>query len=216
MSETQRERVSEFLRVRDGTIPASAEEAIRALLDLVRVQYEANEEMTRLLKAAEAERDALKLKRREQFNRWGVQIRYEDQEQSLLAVMQLVAERDALRVEVERERKERISAESGCEAGTAARYVVEAERDTLTEKLSLVTEDYIKERNAAERAEAALRKLTVDAALQGRVFKGNEELSGAEEFYRAYNAGIKAQFEYARDIARDALRDTTPAEEGKP
>ena len=32
MSETQRERVSEFLRVRDGTIPASAEEAIRALL----------------------------------------------------------------------------------------------------------------------------------------------------------------------------------------
>jgi hypothetical protein len=77
-------------------------EAIRALLDLVRVQYEANEEMTRLLKAAEAERDALKLKRREQFNRWGVQIRYEDQEQSLLAVMQLVAERDALRAEVAR------------------------------------------------------------------------------------------------------------------
>jgi len=187
MSETQRERVSEFLRVRDGTIPASAEEAIRALLDLVRVQYEANEEMTRLLKAAEAERDALKLKRREQFNRWGVQIRYEDQEQSLLAVMQLVAERDALRVEVERERKERISAESGCEAGTAARYVVEAERDTLTEKLSLVTEDYISHRNALERAEAALR-----------------EIEKATEGIPEQNCAI------ANRIARAALRDTAP------
>lgn len=34
----------------------------------------------------------------------------------------------------------------------------EAERDALTEKLSLVTEDYIKHRNALERAEAALRE----------------------------------------------------------
>ena len=32
-----------------------------------------------------------------------------------------------------------------------------AERDALTEKLSLVTEDYIKHRNALEKAEAALR-----------------------------------------------------------
>jgi chromosome segregation ATPase len=34
----------------------------------------------------------------------------------------------------------------------------EAERDALTEKLSLVTEDYIKERNAATTAEAELRR----------------------------------------------------------
>jgi hypothetical protein len=34
-----------------------------------------------------------------------------------------------------------------------------AERDTLTEKLSLVTEDYITHRNALERAEAALRAI---------------------------------------------------------
>jgi hypothetical protein len=37
-------------------------EAIRAVLDLVRVQYEANEEMTRRLTEAEAERDALRAK----------------------------------------------------------------------------------------------------------------------------------------------------------
>jgi len=59
-------------------------------------------------------------------------------------------------------------------------------------------------------AEAALRKLTVDEPLQGRAFKGNEELPGTGEFYRAYNAGIKTQFEYARSIAHAVLRDTKP------
>jgi len=49
MSETPQEKLERYLR--DGgiiTLP-HIREAIRAVLDLVRVQYEANEEMTRLL-----------------------------------------------------------------------------------------------------------------------------------------------------------------------
>jgi len=97
----------------------------------------------------------------------------------------LEAERDALRAEVGERRAENARLTSFPRSGHEAQAKL-------------------------EKAEAALRKLTVDAALQGRVFKGNEGLPGAEEFYRAYNAGIKAQFEYARNIARAALRDTAP------
>ena len=55
------------------------------------------------------------------------------------------AERDALRAEVERERRERISAESGCETQAAARYAArlariaaEAERDALRTRVEAV------------------------------------------------------------------------------
>jgi len=59
MSETPQEILTTYLHrgYIKGTLgPGEVREAIRAVLDLVRVQYEANEEMTRLL--AEAERDA--------------------------------------------------------------------------------------------------------------------------------------------------------------
>jgi len=57
---------------------------------------------------------------------------------------------EGLRAEVERLRAD----------GTIASLAVAiAERDALTEKLSLVTEDYIRERNAAEQAESALREM---------------------------------------------------------
>ena len=82
MSETPQERIEKWLAeghwVKEADEPERGiREAIRAVLDLVRVQYEANEEMTRLLaesrlewpevaaanlvraEAAEAERDAL-------------------------------------------------------------------------------------------------------------------------------------------------------------
>ena len=114
------------------------------LLDLVRVQYEANEEMTRLLKAAEAERDALRAWQQETTAQMlyiaGIVERGEgkpipDDERVPQAILRYVkaleAERDALRAEVARERRERISAESGCETQAAARYVAEAERNAL-------------------------------------------------------------------------------------
>jgi len=60
MSETPQEKLERYLQ--DGgiiTLP-HIREAIRAVLDLVRVQYAANEEMTRLLSAAEAEIERLR------------------------------------------------------------------------------------------------------------------------------------------------------------
>jgi hypothetical protein len=60
MSETPQEKLERYLQ--DGgiiTLP-HIREAIRAVLDLVRVQYEANEEMTRLLSAAETEVERLR------------------------------------------------------------------------------------------------------------------------------------------------------------
>jgi hypothetical protein len=63
------------------------------------------------------------------------------------------------------------------------------------------------------RLRTALEKLTVDEPLQGRVFKGNADLPGAGEFYRAYNVGIKAQFEYSSGIARAALAPANPADD---
>jgi len=56
MSETPQAVLERYIR--DGgiiTLP-HIREAIRAVLDVVRVQYEANEEMTRVLSSAEAER----------------------------------------------------------------------------------------------------------------------------------------------------------------
>ena len=63
MSETPQERIAKWLGYLDADEAAGMEivietevrEAIRAVLDLVRVQYEANEEMTRLLTDAQAE-----------------------------------------------------------------------------------------------------------------------------------------------------------------
>ena len=65
---------------------------------------------------------------------------------------------------------------------------LKAERDALTEKLSLVTEDYIRERNAAEQAESALR-----------------EMIEAEDNEAPIPRGWFAR-------ARAALRDTAPVE----
>ena len=56
MSETPQSVLERYIR--DGgiiTLP-HIREAVRAMLDLVRVQYAANEEMTRVLSSAEAER----------------------------------------------------------------------------------------------------------------------------------------------------------------
>lgn len=135
------------------------------------------------------------------------------------------AREEALRQRVEEEhaRAGRMTAhahDSDCEAQKLAERVEELEReqDAMVEeaadalnasiKAALMDEmhDHALTRAEVERLRAALQKLTVDSALQGRVFKGNEELPGAEEFYRAYNAGIKAQFEYACEIARAALQ----------
>ena len=58
MSETPQERIEKWLAegrwVKEADEPERGiREAIQAVLDLVRVQYEANEEMTRLLRQAE-------------------------------------------------------------------------------------------------------------------------------------------------------------------
>jgi len=87
---------------------------------------------------------------------------------------------------------------------------MEAERDALREKLSLVTEDYIKERNAAERAETALRTLL-----------DKLERVEASEAYRSVwivaqiHAGPYHGETWAveRNAARAALRDTAPRRE---
>ena len=65
MSETPQERIQRWLAVEPSPdavmwTPGVVREAIRAVLDLVRVQYEANEEMTRLLSAAETEVERLR------------------------------------------------------------------------------------------------------------------------------------------------------------
>jgi len=133
MSETPQSVLERYIR--DGgiiTLP-HIREAIQAVLDLVRVQYEANEEMTRLLKQAEAERDA------------------------------------------------------------------------LTEKLSLVTEDYIKERNAATTAEAELRRAEKFwASAQARADVANVALLDAVK--------VRGQLR----AAQAALRDMTFDQWGAP
>jgi len=77
---------------------------------------------------------------------------------------QAEAERDALRLACNVSAADLIEAGRLCwitddEYPLCAVERVVAERDTLTEKLSLVTEDYITHRNALERAEAALRAI---------------------------------------------------------
>jgi hypothetical protein len=81
------------------------------------------------LDKAEAERDALRVKLREANEN----------------VPLLQSQNLALRAEVERERRERISAESGCETQAAARYAArlariaaEAERDALRTRVEAV------------------------------------------------------------------------------
>jgi hypothetical protein len=51
----------------------------------------------------------------------------------------------------------------------------------------------------------ALERLTVDLPAEGRAYKGNETLPDAGTFYKAYNAGITAQFAHSSGIARAAL-----------
>ena len=60
MSETPQAILATWLEAGSPTHLPRIRDAIRAVLDLVRVQYETNEEMTRLLKQAEAERDTLR------------------------------------------------------------------------------------------------------------------------------------------------------------
>jgi len=61
MSETPQSVLEQWLERREaGPWADRLREAIRAVLDLVRVQYEANEEMTRLLSAAETEVERLR------------------------------------------------------------------------------------------------------------------------------------------------------------
>jgi hypothetical protein len=55
------------------------------------------------------------------------------------------------------------------------------------------------------RLRAALERLTVDLPAEGRAYKGNEALPDAGTFYKAYNAGITAQFAHSSGIARAAL-----------
>ena len=93
MSETPQETLTTYLHrgYIKGTLgPGEVREAIRAVLDLVRVQYEANEEMTRLLTDAQADVSQME----------GVARGY------MLAAEKAEAERDALRAEVERLREE--------------------------------------------------------------------------------------------------------------
>ena len=191
MSETPQSTVTRWLD--DGsavlTTPPEVREAIRAVLE----------------SEAYWEKEALRYHQNSDFH----------QEQRMKAE----AERDTLRAEVSKMRTATAQA-----AIRSARRVF-APTDEIGDARAEAADhaavargrlDTIAEVEArAEKAEAALRKLTVDAALQGRTFKGNEELPGAEEFYRAYNAGIKTQFKYARDIALAALLDTALAEQAR-
>jgi hypothetical protein len=56
---------------------------------------------------ARAEVERLKLKRREQFNRWGVEIRYDDQEQMALRLERAEAEVERLRHELDDAKRSR-------------------------------------------------------------------------------------------------------------
>jgi len=146
------------------------------------------------IRAVLAEDTSLKLANEQYVEQRNQALR--EQEATFLRMEKAEAERDALR-----------------ESETEYRRLTDAAHDDLRAEVDALRADGTIASLAvaiarAEKAEAALRKLTVDAALQGRVFKGNEELPGAEEFYRAYNAGIKTQFKYARDIAHAALCDT--------
>ena len=172
MSETPQERIQRWLAVEPSPdavmwTPGVVREAIRAVLDrLAELEKAIRFDLCPKcgagvisdcygcrLKAAEAERDALKLKRREQFNRWGVQIRYEDQEQSLL-------ERDALRVEVVRLRMAVGLADPGLLllAATTRAKAAEAERDALMDDVQSTGKLWHEAESRAEKAEAALRE----------------------------------------------------------
>jgi hypothetical protein len=84
-------------------------------------------------------------------------------------------------------------------------HKAEAERDRLNLLYKGAFQGVEQAEAKLARVVEALEKLTTDAALQGRIFKGNAELPGCEEFYRGYNSGVEGQFQYARDIASAAL-----------
>ena len=128
MSETPQSVLERYIR--DGgiiTLP-HIREAVRAMLDLVRVQYAANEEMTRVLSSAEAE-----LRRAEKL--WGA------------------AQERAEKMEAERD-----EARSDWVALVDEAASTEAERDALRAEVAQaegVARGYML---AAEKAEAALRE----------------------------------------------------------
>jgi len=76
--------------------------------------------------------------------------------------------------------------------------------ESLTDRLSSVTEDYVKERNAAEKAEAALRELREWMSMEGY------HAPGKCHHGLTHWIGDHCAFDCA------ALRDTAPAEEEKP
>jgi len=75
----------------------------------------------------------------------------------LAALRATLAERDALRAEVARERRERISAESGCETQAAARYAAEVALKATQDMLREEEEQRRLARIAAEAERDALR-----------------------------------------------------------
>jgi hypothetical protein len=136
----------------------------------------------------------------------------------------VIRERDALRVDL-------AQARSGWAAAGALLEATRAERDALRDKLSSVTEDYIKERNAATAAEAERDALRVEvaAAKDGQIEALRENVDLRAEVGRSQPAILALTAEAALRaiphaeqwadvvaIIDDALRDTAPAEEGKP
>jgi hypothetical protein len=193
MSETPQVIVTRWLDEGSAklTTPPEIRDAIRAVLDLVRVQYEANEEMTRLLSESRHEWPevaAAQLLRAEQLfsaveiierqaevlgRRNGTDDRPVDTIK--LECMKLYAALAAVEGWNRADRREATMTPDISRLGWAATITaLRAEADSLRDRLSSVTEDYIKHRNALERAEAALLEWreaaacsVLDAALAG-------------------------------------------------
>jgi len=182
------------------------------------------------MRALLAERDALKLKRREQFNRWGVEIRYDDQEQMALRLEQAVAERDELRAEVERSHAavpaltgevERLKAQvarwerqeiekaSCCDAQ-------ERRADKAESMLEACVSNCEGQQERAQQAEAALREMHALLPAVMDALESDAQL----DVRRAAFESIQEAYEESHPWGA-ALRDTAPAEqpeagEGKP
>ena len=151
MSETPQERLRAAIEavaadVRDiGNVLCRAAD-VEAVLDLVRVQDEANREMTRLLAEAEAERDALLAEVMDLRHDYAFEI-----ERSCTYGLEAAGNRcDYLNARDEVTKRER------------AHLATIQQSEELADKLSSTTEDYIKERNAATEAEIEREALRVE------------------------------------------------------